>query len=293
MSSQMLTQRNDRLNELSQIIIDGVITYKLDHIATVFINDRHYFNVFRRYNSVYNIVVEDNNTDIYLHQDYTVRKSLQSIMCLSDYDTANINTWGATSYKHNGPVPSMSVDIADMRWTEIHSNYQAVSVNFGGLFDDLPALVPLHVADPALVPLHVADPPFTPIAQIYSAPSEPPATPVRPHMTQSIRYVDVKTEVETEAKAKAKAEIEAKAKTEAVNTLLSLNIPAKLQFPMMSESDGPSLSMRFADTKKRKRQSEDHHSCYCYMDDDEEGEDDKNNYTSLRSGTQIPKPFSQ
>ena len=55
----------------------------------------------------------------------------------------------------------------------------------------------------------------------------------------------------------------------------------------MSESDGPTLSMRFADIKKRNE----HISCYCQMDSDDDT-DDENNYTVLRSGTQIPKPFT-
>jgi len=45
-------------------------------------------------------------------------------------------TISATSYKHNGPVPSLFPDIADMRWTEIHGKYQTVSVNFGGVFEE-------------------------------------------------------------------------------------------------------------------------------------------------------------
>jgi hypothetical protein len=64
----MLTERDMRLNELSQIVIDGVVTYKLDHIATVFINGRHYFNVFRRYNNSVEIVVEDYCGDFYCQQ---------------------------------------------------------------------------------------------------------------------------------------------------------------------------------------------------------------------------------
>ena len=69
------------------------------------------------------------------------------------------------------------------------------------------------------------------------------------------------------------------------------------QFFAMSESDGPTLSMRFADVKKRSQDCK-YISCYCQMDsDDEDDEDtydeaDENNYTVLRSGTQIPKPFT-
>ena len=60
----------------------------------------------------------------------------------------------------------------------------------------------------------------------------------------------------------------------------------------MSESDGPTLSMRFADVKKRNEYIS--RSFQMDSDDDETNydEDDENNYTVLRSGTQIPKPFT-
>lgn len=136
--------RNERLAEISKMVINGEITYKLDQIATIYINDRHYFNVFRRYNSPYNIVIEDNNTDIYFHQDRTVRTSLKNILCLPDCESSNMYTWNAISYQHNGPVPNMSIDIADMRWTEIQAQYQAVNVNFSGIFDRDP-LMSTHI----------------------------------------------------------------------------------------------------------------------------------------------------
>jgi len=127
----------NKLEELSQIVVDGKIISKLDHIATIHINGRKYFNVYRRYNSEFNILVEDYNDDIYLHKDYTVRNSLHTILCLTYYDSNNIYTLDATSYKHNGPVPSLVPDIADMKWTEIHTKYHTVSVNFGGIFNDM------------------------------------------------------------------------------------------------------------------------------------------------------------
>jgi len=265
MSSQMLTDRDARLNELSQIVIDGVVTYKLDHIATVSINSRHYFNVFRRYNSVYNIVVEDNNADIYLHQDYTVRKSLQTVMCLPDYEAANIYTWNATSYKHNGPVPSMSVDIADMRWTELHMNYQAVSVNFRCIFQDPPAYEFDNAVNTEANNVVLVEPPSTPVAQIHSTPTDPPGAPARPPTITD---------------------------KEAAFILLTLSMPPQPRLFMRGESDGPTLSMRFADVSTEGRQL----SCYCHMNSDDgedDGEDDDNRYTVLRSGTQIPKPFTQ
>lgn len=129
-----MSLRENNLMKLSTLVIDGQITHKLDYIATININDRQYFTVFRRYNSPYNIVIEDYNQDIYFHQDHTVRTSLKTILCLTDYITSNIFTRNATSYKHNGPVPSILYDIADMRWSELQSQYQAVNINFGGIF---------------------------------------------------------------------------------------------------------------------------------------------------------------
>ena len=247
--------RDARFIDLSKIVINGTITHKIDHIATVNINGRHYFNVFRRYNSPYNIVIEDNYNDIYLHQDNTIRESLQTVLCLPDWDAANIYTLTVTSYKHNGPIPAISHDIADMHWTDVYSHFYAINVNFGGIFNDFP----LHQNTV------VGDPPSTPIAQIRQGPIHPPNAPERPEQPIS----DV----------------------EAAHILLTLSIPPQPDFFVMSESDGPTLSMRFADIKKRNE----HISCYFEMDsdDDETDTDDEYNYTVLRSGTQIPKPFTK
>lgn len=128
--------RNQNLINLSQMAMCGQVTHKIDQIASIYINGRAYFNVFRRYNSPYNIVIEDYNGDIYLHQDLMIRESLKTILCLTDYASNNIYTLNATSFKHNGPVPSLAHNMADMRWSEIQAKYQAVSVNFGGILYD-------------------------------------------------------------------------------------------------------------------------------------------------------------
>lgn len=250
--------RNERFAQLSQMIINGNITHKLDIIATVYINGRFYFSVFRRYNSPYNILIEDYNSDIYLHQDHTIRTSLKTVLCLPDDEAVKIYTSNATSYKHNGPVPNMDKDIADMRWSEIHSQYHAISVNFGGIFYSEPL---------------IQNPPSTPQSQTIPNPVECPQAPARPRL--NTEDFDVAA------------------------TLLTVSIPRSNGMFVMSESDGPTLSMRFADIAKRKRIP----VCYCEMDDDDsddyESEDDseeddesidENNYTVLRSGSMIPKP---
>jgi hypothetical protein len=234
---------NDKLVELSQMVVCGQVTHKLDHIATIYINGRYYFNAYRRYNSPYNIVIQDDNNDIYLHQNYTIRDSLMNVLCLPTYLRNSIYTVEATSYKHNGQVPSLSYDIADMRWTDVHTNYVAVIVNFGGIFYE--PVTPL----PPLIPT-------TPVNQTIQ-PTIPPNAPVK---------------VE---------------EADAANILITLSIPKFDNEFKQSESDGPTLSMRFADILRRNS------GCYCEMDnDDDDDSDDENNYTILRSGTQIPKPFT-
>jgi len=116
------------LFELSQMVVNGMIVSKYDHIATVYIDGSHYFNVFRRYNSDYNFMIQDYNGDIYLHQDFIVRDSINTILCLD----SNMYTLEATSYLHNGPIPSL--EIVHMRWSEIHRRYQTIHVNVGGVF---------------------------------------------------------------------------------------------------------------------------------------------------------------
>jgi hypothetical protein len=254
--------RNERLAQLSQMVVNGQICHKLDHIATIYINSRFYFNVFRRYNSPYNIVIEDPNSDIYLQQDHTIRTSLKTVLCLPDYEASNIYTWNATSYKHNGPVPSVDKDIADMRWSEVHGNYHAISVNFGGIFH-YEHIMPTPEQD-------VKDEcPSTPRSQIVQSPLNPPNAPERPSRTKE----DI----------------------EAANILVSLSIPQNSDPFGLRESDGPTLSMRFSDILNRRNMA----SCYCQMDEecDEESDNeydeddyDENNFIVLRNGTLVPKP---
>jgi len=126
---------SDLLTQVSEMAVNGSIIYKLDHIATIYIDNLFYFNVYRRYNSPYNIVIQDNNYDIHLHQDYTVRTSLQNVLCLQDQQSNMFYTDYTYSFRYNGPIQNLSsLDILDMRWSEIHYNYQGVIINVNGLY---------------------------------------------------------------------------------------------------------------------------------------------------------------
>jgi hypothetical protein len=124
------------MQSFSQLSFGSTIISKLDHIGIIYLSGRHYFNVFRRYNSVYEIVIEDFNGDFYFHKDYKVRDSIRSIMCLSRGRMEQLETYSAFSIKHaSSPLTELN-DIPNMRWSEIQSRYYAISVDFGGIIDE-------------------------------------------------------------------------------------------------------------------------------------------------------------
>jgi hypothetical protein len=265
--------RNQRLAELAAMVVDGEHTYKLDHIATIHIGERFYFTVFRRYNSPYNIVVEDYNDDFYLFQNETVRCTLANILCLSEGEDAQLSTRMLFSFKHNGPAMSItSRDPLDMTWLELQERFEAANMNlypFGtyadwrddvcdGAYDQEVMYYDEDTKD---------DTPSTPREQMMEEQTEPPGAPARPP------YDDYRN----------------------AQLLLTISIPQVTEAELQRECDGEPLSLRNQDVQSRKRKREP--VCYCdfHSEEEEEGEDDETvdtaNYTILRNGTMIPKPL--
>ncbi len=131
-----LTARNNALDAMCEISLNGYTTKKLDFLGTIHIYGIHYFNVFRRYNSVYEIVLEDFHGDFHFHKDYTIRQSLQHILCLSNEQMEGIYTRYATSFKHGScPMTSMH-DAPNMHWSELQQQWQAAALDFGGILEE-------------------------------------------------------------------------------------------------------------------------------------------------------------
>ena len=131
-----LTARNNALDAMCEISLNGYTTKKLDFLGTIHIYGVHYFNVFRRYNSVYEIVLEDFHGDFHFHKDYTIRQSLQHILCLSNEQMEGIYTRHATSFKHGScPMTSMH-DAPNIHWSELQQQWQAAALDFGGILED-------------------------------------------------------------------------------------------------------------------------------------------------------------
>lgn len=256
------TPRNQRLAELAAMVVNGEQTYKLDHIATVHIDERFYFTVFRRYNSPYNIIVEDYNADFYLFQNERIRQTLANILCLSEAEEHQLTPQSVFSFKHNGPAP-LGTDVLDMGWVELQERFEAVNMNlepFGNYSDTRRD----DVKDED-------DIPSTPRDQIIAPQQEPPGAPARPYTQEDYH---------------------------AAHLLLTISIP-QVDDPLAErECDGKPLSLRRSDrTSGQKRRREP--VCYCDFHSDEEYEEQlqaeateaEANYTVLRNGTMIPKPY--
>ena len=125
-----MTTRIHTLDRLSEIVIDGVVTRKLDFLGTVFIHDRHYFNVFRRYNSAYEIVLEDAWGDFHFHRNYTVRESIQRIMCYTDEAISELYSRDVVAFKNQAPVYEQ---VVDMRWSEIQGRFAGAAIRLVGV----------------------------------------------------------------------------------------------------------------------------------------------------------------
>lgn len=129
----MSDSRMQQFQSISEFVLpNGAITRKLDVLGSVRIYGQYYFNVFRRYNSPYEIVVEDFAGDFHFHKDYTVRESLQKILCLSDEQMKGLHTIDAVSFKHKAVI---SEEVTNMRWTEIEHRWYALDMNLGGILE--------------------------------------------------------------------------------------------------------------------------------------------------------------
>jgi hypothetical protein len=126
--------RTHTLNTISEIMMpNGHVARKLDLLGMISVYGNHYFNVWRRYNNVYEIVIEDFAGDFHFHKDYTIRESIQKVLCLSNEQIHGMYTIDAISFKHRADV---SEDVTSMRWTEIEHRWYALDLNVGGILHD-------------------------------------------------------------------------------------------------------------------------------------------------------------
>jgi hypothetical protein len=154
----MSYSRTQYLDSISEIVLpSGHVTRKLDFIGTVRIYNQYYFNVYRRYNNVHEIVLEDFAGDFHFHKDYTVRESLQKVLCLSDEQIHGLHTIDAVSFKHRSVI---SEEVTTLRWTEVENRWYALDMNLGGILKDFHQ----QAFPKSPVPQHAQEAPQAPLA---------------------------------------------------------------------------------------------------------------------------------
>lgn len=135
------------------MLINGQPVSKLDYVAHISIHGSGYFNVFRRYNSRYEFLVEDLNGDIHYHKDVTIRQSLQAILCLTDEQMATAVIVYATGFKMQTPI-SLAIDT---HWSELHREHHGAMITVEGILEDYPhATTPLSASFPSMMDAPVA-----------------------------------------------------------------------------------------------------------------------------------------
>ena len=133
--SMSIERRNQALYSLAEISINGQTTMKLDFLGTISIYGQPYFNVYRRYNNVYEFVFEDYLGDFHFQKDYTVSQTIGRILCLSEHHVKRAFVFQATAVHNQSPIGE-DQDILSMRWSEIHRKWQGVFMNLGGMYPD-------------------------------------------------------------------------------------------------------------------------------------------------------------
>lgn len=257
-----LTARNNALDSICEISLNGYTTKKLDFLGTIHIYGVHYFNVFRRYNSVYEIVIEDFHGDFHFHKDYTIRQSLQHILCLSDEQMEGIYTRYATSFKHGScPLTSMH-DAPNMHWSELQHQWQAAALDFGGILEEYhrtTAQVKNEVVNPIL------EGPLEDVKQE----SQDPHTPLEVVGTPCVLHAPLKIPYAPLQERTKPQQININLDSEAAEILLSLR---------SSRARGMSLSDRFKKVENKKRtwtQLSESESESDSEDDEQDQEDDE------------------
>jgi len=153
MADQMEYERMHRFKELSMMHINGQPVSKLDYVAHISIHGSGYFNVFRRYNSRYEFLVEDLNGDIHFHKDVTIRESLQAILCLTDEQMVTAVIVYATGFKMQTPI-SLSIHT---HWSELHREHHGAMITVHGILEDYPhAATTLSTSFPSMMETPIA-----------------------------------------------------------------------------------------------------------------------------------------
>lgn len=123
----MADDRVARLQSMCTMMIDGAPVHKFDHVAQIKINGTQYFTVYRRYNNIYEFVVEDYRGEFHVFMNEPIRSIVSKLLCLSNQEHNDMAVAYATSYGHNSPL--YGDDVINMPLSVLQNRYVGVNVN--------------------------------------------------------------------------------------------------------------------------------------------------------------------
>ncbi len=123
----MADDRAARLQNMCMMMIDGAPVYKFDHVAQIKINGTPYFTVYRRYNNIYEFVVEDYRGEFHVFMNEPIRSIVAKLLCLSNQEHNDMAVAYATSYGHNTPL--YGDDVINMPLSVVQNRFVGVNVN--------------------------------------------------------------------------------------------------------------------------------------------------------------------
>ena len=117
-----------RLSDISTINANGRIFQKLDLLAVINANSAYTVNVYRRYNSDFNIVIEDCYGNLSFHQDESMYVTLKNRFGLSDAEVSSMYVSYFYSFKHGTVLNYIPCSIFTMKWSDIQDSYSALDL---------------------------------------------------------------------------------------------------------------------------------------------------------------------
>jgi hypothetical protein len=136
--------------KMSETIVNNERIAKVDCIARIDIYGFWYFTVFRRYNSPYDILVEDIHRNIVLLERSsiaTIRGIVQQLRGLTAYDAALIYIANNYSVEFGSSITDIARDALDISLIEVQKQYSALYLNLEGVTPSLSASASASTTD--------------------------------------------------------------------------------------------------------------------------------------------------
>lgn len=128
-------QQHQRLQEISALCTEEGIFHKLDIVASIYVQGRHVLNVYRRYNSTFNIVFEDGRDGLHFQTNKSLIESIEELF-QTELDTYP-DIERLYSFKHQAYMTRVHYSsLWRMTWEYIATYYGCILLKLG---DDLAA----------------------------------------------------------------------------------------------------------------------------------------------------------